>query len=864
VTCAFVWWSASVFERRANEALGSWERLEASAGRQDRLHDSLQRNIGYGGFIHTFKNWVLRRDEALVPQLRAQLDEQERILQAFRASSDLAPEDLRDLDRLEAVLDAYRSRLVWSLAPENRSLPPAELDALVRVDDGPAIAAIAGLAERHAARRAAQVLALRTDLFRAELFARVRYPVVAVLVLGFGLVLVQLRRRGRLNERLEELRAHAEQLFDQSPMALVLMDSEGIIRRANRAVGHLGGRSPAALIGQSVETFLPPRLLDAHREERRRLVHEGVGARSDTVAMTVLNAAGEEIPVEANLGRTRLGSEELVLAAVRDVRAQRAAQQAMEEARRSAEAANQAKSSFLANMSHEIRTPMNAILGMLHVTLQRSLPSEVRGEVETAVQAAESLLGIISDVLDYSKIEAGHLELAPEPTALAALLDETFDIIRAVAARKDVRLALRLRGAVPIALRVDALRLQQVLVNLLNNAVKFSDEGTVALTVEPAGEHRLALIVEDQGIGMDADTLAALFEPFQQADASISRRFGGTGLGLTIAHRIVAAMGGEIAVRSTPGEGSTFRVEIPVEVLQAEALPAEVRRRALLGVWPADPAGGSRPCVLLAGGEAWAEGWIARLLRDAGCLVVRHGDPLGATRELVERGREGVALVVADGTEPWTHGLVRAWSRVGGEADRFVLEVPPSDRPTAPTVGAVLPLALPQPLSLRNLAGVLGRLRRAPEATECPSAERSAEEDTLPLRGLSVLIAEDNAVNRRVARALVESQGGTASTVEDGAEALRVLGERPDAFDLVLMDMQMPTMDGLEATRRIRACPALADLPIVALTANASVEDRAACRAAGMDAYLSKPVRIASLREVVLSATGPGRSRATA
>jgi signal transduction histidine kinase/CheY-like chemotaxis protein/HPt (histidine-containing phosphotransfer) domain-containing protein len=522
----------------------------------------------------------------------------------------------------------------------------------------------------------------------------------------------------------------------------------------------------------------------------------------------------------------------------------------LEEARRHAEAANQAKSAFLANMSHEIRTPMNGVLGMLEVLAHGRLSEDQKELVRTAQESGRTLLGIIDDILDISKIEAGRMQIEHEAVALAEVVESLCETLIAGANLREVDLTFFVSPQIPARVRTDPLRLRQILLNLLGNAIKFSEgsrsrRGRVALRVTLGAQQppQLVLTVADNGIGMSADVVARLFTPFTQAEASTTRRFGGSGLGLTICKRLVDLMGGAIQVQSQPQGGSTFTITLPCEPVAA----APARAFDLAGV----------RCVLIESPALDVDG-LQAYLEHAGSIVLRAPTPRHALEACTVDSQSTVVIqdvALANRLEEDTFSEVPKGIRhlliTRGRRRRARLETP--------NVVVIDGPALRRDAFLQGVAVAAGR---APlghtQEDETPKAGRGVFSPPSVAdardRSTLILVAEDDEVNQRVISKQLELLGRSAEIAQDGAKALRMW--RAGGYALLLTDLHMPELDGYALCAAIRREEAQRPgdrprLPIVALTANALRGEADRARAVGIDDYLTKPLQLELLRDTL-------------
>jgi len=534
-------------------------------------------------------------------------------------------------------------------------------------------------------------------------------------------------------------------------------------------------------------------------------------------------------------------------------------------ARRIAEAANRSKSEFLANMSHEIRTPMNAIIGMTQLLLDSPLSQHQRDYLRKSLFSSKALLGVLNDILDYSKIEAGHLEMEKSPFSLESVLRASSDLVAERIEEKALELFIEIDPDVPDRVVGDPLRLGQVLNNLLGNAAKFTEQGVIHLRVSlrerGASEVLLTFSVRDSGIGMSEDAVKRLFQPFCQADSSITRKYGGTGLGLTISKQLVALMSGEMSVTSEPGKGSTFlfsaRFGLPEEGnvgVAHEALQALAPMRTLV----VDDQETSLAILQSLLASLHFEVDVASS-GDEALHKIRLSFVKGKPYELLlfdwkMPGMDGLQAAIAAGklSEENAFPLMPTIIMVTAYSREQLLKQANTDAPS------LISAILTKPVTSSSLFDALLDLqnrhsRRSVVEGNVLESSRALLRD---IRGARILLVEDNELNQQVAYEFLARGGMRVTVANHGQEALdRVKGAR---FDAVLMDLHMPVMDGLEATRQIRRLPQGGDLPIIAMTAAAMTQDRQACFDAGMNAHIAKPVDPQELAQVLVKWIPPG------
>ncbi len=640
-------------------------------------------------------------------------------------------------------------------------------------------------------------------------------------------------QNARLFAEIARQKQYFESLVGISPVAVIEMDADEHVTGWNPAATALFGYEAEEALGRPIDELV---FGGEAGEEGREITDEALASGRAHRITRRRRKDGTPIDVELMFVPLTADGERVgFLGIYHDITE-------LQHAREEAEAATQAKSAFLATMSHEIRTPMNAVIGMTGLLLGTELTPEQREFAEVVRSSGDALLHVIDDILDYSKIEAGKLELENEPFDLRECVESALDMVAPRAAEKNLELGCLVGEGVPAGVAGDAARLRQVLLNLLSNAVKFTETGEVVIDLDAeavgGGVWRVLVAVRDTGIGIPPDRINRLFESFSQVDASTTRRYGGTGLGLAISKRLTELMGGSLHAESEQGVGSTFRIEL-------RANEAEVPTRI--------PVGSEQPQIegkrlLVVDDNATNREIVSRQAHSWGMDAVQAESPARAL-ELIESG-ERFDVAVLDMLMPEMDGreLAREIRRHRTLQELPLVLVTSLGRLPEARTAEEFSAQLSKPLKASQLFDALMRVFATQEGEETAAAAGAvgaAETSTL-----RILLAEDNAVNQKVALALLGKMGYRADVVGNGLEALEALERQP--YDVVLMDVQMPELDGLDTTRRIcERWPDGARPRIIAMTANALQEDRDACFAAGMNDYVAKPIRAEALADAL-------------
>jgi two-component system sensor histidine kinase/response regulator len=670
------------------------------------------------------------------------------------------------------------------------------------------------------------------------------------------------RRLAELAVQLSEQRTRL--IVDSAHEAFVGMDSNGRITDWNQQAETTFGWKREEILGRFLsETLVPHQHRADHVQGLERFLATGEGPLMNRrVEITALHRDGHELPVEMTVAPIRIGQAYFFASFMHDITKRQLAAAELQRAKEAAEAANLAKSEFLANMSHEIRTPMNAIIGMTELALDTDLTHDQREFLGLVKESANSLLTLLNDILDFSKIEAGRLDLDNVSFRLRDSLGDTLHTLALRAEQRGLELACHIRADVPEVLLGDPGRLRQILVNLVGNAIKFTEHGEVVVHVESEppqdGKVELHFAVSDTGIGIPAEKHREIFRAFSQGDSSTTRKFGGTGLGLTISSQLVEMMGGRLWVESEPGEGSIFRFTARfVCPPQPQGVPA------------AEPPDLHGLRVLVVDDNATNRRILAEILSSWHMLAttVDSAEAALVTLEQAKHDQSPFALVLLDVMMPGTSGFCLAEEiRRRPDLNTATLMMLSSGGQGSDTarcrelgIAAFLTKPVKQSELLDAIMTCVGthapvvRLR----GRAAISAINNKPGETGNGRPLRILLAEDNVVNQKLAVRLLEKWHYSVSVASNGREALEAL--QREAFDLVLMDVQMAEMDGFEATIAIRELEKTTGghIPIVAMTAHAMKGDRERCLELGMDGYVAKPIQPHELLKAIQTAAHP-------
>jgi PAS domain S-box-containing protein len=643
-------------------------------------------------------------------------------------------------------------------------------------------------------------------------------------------------------------------ILETAPDSIIVVDKERKVLFINKQTEQMFGYPSSELLGKPIETLLPSRYREGHPEQMQSFFSSPTFRQMGTGRdLWAVGKDGREFPVEISLSPLHTDEGLLISAAVRDITARKQADIELRQAKEAAEDATRAKSDFLANMSHEIRTPMNAIIGMSHLALQTKLNSKQKNYIEKVNQSAQDLLGIINDILDFSKIEAGMLDIEKTDFNLKTVLNQFSNLLSLRANEKGLELLVDVAPNVPSGLIGDPMRLGQILVNLGGNAVKFTETGEVVLGIELINQKdeqvELKFSMTDTGIGMTAEQQSKLFQSFSQADTSTTRQYGGTGLGLSISKKLTEMMGGTIGVESAPEKGSCFsftaNFTISHSISQDKLILPEYLRKLR---------------ILIVDDNEQARIILSNIVNSLGFEVdvAEEGQTALAQISIEDRSENPYQLAIIDWLMPKMDGVTLT-KKIQTSSD--IRNKPPIIMATAHDKNELISAAESAEIKLQGIVikpltpssvfnSIMHSLGQTQELTEDIATEFEEQKAIAEgLKGARILLVEDNLLNQELATELLQSNGIHVTLAENGQIALDKLSNQQ--FDGVLMDCQMPVMDGYQATEAIREQTRFRTLPIIAMTANVMVKDLEKALQSGMNDYIGKPLDITHMFETM-------------
>lgn len=653
-------------------------------------------------------------------------------------------------------------------------------------------------------------------------------------------------------------------LLESAPDPTFIVDEQGIIQLVNRRSEQMFGFARNELLGQNIDSLLPERFQGNHKQQREHFT-QAPGGRQMGIGRDLFarRKDGSEFPVEVTLGVVPHDDRTLISAALRDITERKKIEETLQSAITEAKSSAEAKSTFLANTSHEIRTPLNAIIGLSHLLDDEDLTEKQHQLVDKIQLSGQSLLSIINDVLDLSKIEANEMNIESTPVNLRELVEDTLNIHRTQAENKSLNVTLEIDPQIPDWVETDKVRLKQILDNLLSNALKFTSEGGITLRchlVEGTDQATVRFEVIDTGIGISETAQRKLFEPFTQADVSTTRQYGGTGLGLSIILKIVQLMNGKLGLDSEEGQGSRFWFELPFKTLSEDDIHVMSESANTLFVMIADD---SKEDALQLQRITRALGWRSDVVNSG-------GDLLEAIRQRVEQNLRLPDAVLIDWNMPELDGFdtIRKMQEMITKYDfPSVIMVSAHEQASLENLNAdkLVDSILQKPIDPSSLFNIVNTA----VTDHTGNAEKvlnSTNTNVLTAQWLanySILVVEDSPINQLVVSQILTKNGATVVVKDDGEAAIDYLANQPEAFDAILMDVQMPGIDGLETTRRIRDNLDMTTIPIIALTAGALIEERKKALESGMDDFLTKPIEPERLIQTLRNHVGEKRASDT-
>jgi len=849
-----------------------------------QLVNNLRQVLGYGGMIHQFKNYILRKEPALNTIVLNKAANAKKIIHQYQALVHTKIES-NALHRILFVINKYEEAtyLVNDLI-KNGTVSAKEIDRHVRIDDTPAFDSFNNLMQQISIEHNKD--AANIDKYLAELTQMAftslwlfSAAIISLIALFYWLVRIQMinpityittvlsklaqgQTEVKINfnshsveiiqlisasqffkeqsHTLSNERSLLKSILESLPDAVYWKDTNGIYLGCNQQYKQLFLQQGQSVIGKSNSEIFGHAIAKDYEEEDGKVFNQ---LQVLHLEKTVKSPDNDPIFLDTVLTpyKDEITNKTLGLIGIsHDITIHKKLHQDLMSAKEQADTANKTKSDFLANMSHEIRTPMNAIIGLTELTLRTPLDNQQHDYLNKVLNASESLLGLLNDILDFSKIEAGKLDIERTEFQLEKVLNNVSHIVGAKASEKNLDFIYDYENNLPNNLMGDPLRLGQILINLASNAIKFTDKGEITIKIKLKNQINnqiiLSFSIEDTGIGMTEEQLAKMFQSFSQADSSTSRKYGGTGLGLAISKNLVEMMGGEIGVESTYGKGSRFFFSVtfnPGVIKQQEKVLPEKAK----GIH-----------VLVVDDNKAAQNVLSQQMKDFGFIVDVASSGYEASNKVASNKHSPYTLILMDWKMPGQDGLETTQKirqleltqqpkiiMVSGHKDHSLVS-----QAEALNIGAFLLKPVNHSVMFNTVAKLFADTLSSPIKPKYPADYKQPL-----LENKSIFLVEDNPINQQIARELLEQAGLKVSIANNGQECLDNIDSQ--LFDCILMDLQMPVLDGLDTTRRIRQMSKYKDLPIIAMTANAMKTDVDNCIKAGMNDHIAKPINVSNL-----------------
>ena len=860
-----------------------------------RLLNELKRSLGFGGMIHQFKNYILRKDLALNTIVLNKTAEAKGIIEQYQSLPHNKIEE-KALHRIAFVIKKYEkaTHLVSNLI-ENDNINAQKIDSHVRIDDTPALDALNTLMQQISIEHNEDAINIERSLSKlnkmavtslwffstaiffliAAFYWLVRIQIISPVIhitnlldkLANGQTEVEIDIKSNtveINQLLSSSRIFKEQsqtlnnersllksILNAIPNAVYWKNLKGVYQGFNTQYIHLFSMQGKDIIGKSdYDIFGEKKGADFFEEDKKALSQEKAlhlekvaqNSNNETIYLDTILSPYKDERTQENIG---------IIGISHDVTGHKKLQQELMTAKEEADIASKTKSDFLANMSHEIRTPMNAIIGLTELALRTPLDSQQTDYLRKVLNSGESLLSLLNDILDFSKIEAGKLDIEHTDFHLEKVLNNVAQIIGVKASEKNIDIIYDYAHDLPADLIGDPLRLGQILINLISNAIKFTEQGEVTIKINVQSEQNehvtLYFSVEDTGIGMTKEQVTKLFQSFSQADSSTSRKYGGTGLGLAICKNLVESMGGEIHVESTYNKGSRFFFTC-VFGLSKHKHRIKTLPKTSLGKH-----------ALVVDDNLSAQIVLSQQMKDLGFTVDIASSGHEAINKIygAEQTNTPYSLILMDWKMPGKNGIETVTEikqlNLANQSNIIMVSGHKNHELVTQAEKLNIDAFLLKPINHSVMFDTVQDIFSAAPESQITSTDHSNYKEPL-LQNKSIFLVEDNPINQQIARELLQQAGIKVTIANNGQECLNNLEE--NTFDCILMDLQMPVLDGLETTRRIRHMAKYNDLPIIAMTANAMKTDIDNCHDAGMNDHISKPINISNLFDTLIKHIG--------